>query len=48
MNILEALFLFLAIWWSLVNVSKLIYREPIPVWNFILQTIGIVGVIFFK
>ena len=45
MKILEIIFLFLTVWWTLINVAKLFHGDRIPKWNFIFQTIGIVGVI---
>ncbi len=45
MKILELIFLFLVVWWTLINVTKLFGGERIPSLNFIFQTIGIIGVI---
>lgn len=45
MKILEILFLFLAIWWSLINITKGTRGESIPAGNFFYQAISIVGFI---
>lgn len=39
----KAVFLFLAIRWSIINVMKNGRREAVPRWNFILQALGITG-----
>lgn len=44
-KIVLLIFLFLAVWWSIVNFCKLVRGNGIPKWNFILQTIGIVGIV---
>lgn len=44
-KIVLLVFIFLAVWWSIVNFCKMICGNNIPNGNFILQTIGIVGII---
>lgn len=41
-------FIFLAVWFSLVNFCKLVGKEKISALNFILQAIGIVGIIAYS
>jgi len=50
MNILKIGFLFIAVWFSIVNFSRLTYKQDLSAVNFIYQAIGIVGflVIQFK
>lgn len=48
MKILELVFLFLAVWWTIINGTKALYSEHIPSLNFILQALGIVGFIAFR
>ena len=43
--ILKIIFLFLAVFWTLVNFGRLYYKVSIPALNFVIQTIGIVGFI---
>lgn len=45
MKILELIFLFLAVWWTIINGTKTLYSERIPTLNFILHALGIVGFI---
>jgi hypothetical protein len=40
---LKILFLFLAVWMTIVNVIKVNYRDNIQGGNFLLMAIGIVG-----
>lgn len=44
-KILRIVFLFIAIWWTIVNFAKITLKNGIPPWNFIVQAIGIVGTI---
>ena len=44
-KIVLLIFILLAVWWSLVNFCKLAGGDDIPKGNFILQTIGIVGIV---
>ena len=41
--IINYCFMFLGVWMTLVNISKLIYKQGIPPINFYLWTLGIVG-----
>lgn len=47
MKILELGFLFLAVWWTLINVTKLFRGERISALNFIFQTIGFIACKFY-
>lgn len=40
---LKIIFLFLGVWFTIVNFTKMVGRNDIPSFNFILQSIGIVG-----
>lgn len=42
---LKIFFLFIAIWWSLVNISKMYYKEVVPPGNILIQAFGITGFI---
>ncbi|ALS22151.1 hypothetical protein [Paenibacillus naphthalenovorans] len=42
---LKVLFLFLGVWWTLVNTGKFFKNNDIPSWNIFLQALGIVGFI---
>ena len=44
-KIVLLIFIFLAVWWSLVNFGRIVGGDRVPGGNFILQAIGIVGVI---
>lgn len=41
-------FLFLAIWWTLVNIGRLIKKNDISGLNILLQAIGITGFIYLQ
>ena len=43
--VLKVLFLFVSVWFSIVNTSRLIGRNDIPGSNFVYQAIGITGFI---
>ena len=45
MNILKIIFLFIAVWMTLVNVGNIWCKHAVPILNFLLQTSGIVGFI---
>lgn len=42
-NILKCICLFIAIWWSLVNVGKVYLKNDVPTGNLLIQAIGITG-----
>jgi hypothetical protein len=44
-KIVLLIFIFLTVWWSLINFCKLVSHDNISTMNFILQTIGIVGIV---
>ena len=44
-KIVLLIFIFITVWWSLVNFCKMIGGDDIPKGNFILQTIGIVVIV---
>lgn len=44
-KIVLIIFIFLTVWWSIVNFVKLVRNNNIPIGNVILQTIGIVGIV---
>jgi hypothetical protein len=44
-KVLLLIFIFLAVWFSFIYVTKLIRRERIPCGNFLILAIGIVGTI---
>ena len=44
-KILRIAFLFLAIWWTIVNTGKMIYRSRVSTANILIQAIGITGTI---
>lgn len=46
MLILKAIFLFIGIWWSIVNLYRLCYKVELSTVNILLQAIGIAGFIF--
>jgi hypothetical protein len=46
-KIVLLIFIFLTVLFSLVNFCKMIMRDGIPYGNFILQTIGIVGIVVY-
>lgn len=39
------MFLGLAVLWTLINVCRMTAGNSIPFWNFVLQTVGLVGFI---
>lgn len=39
------IFIFLAVWFAIINIAKLIRKEYIPWCNFLIWAIGIVGTI---
>lgn len=39
----KVIFLFLGIWWTIVNVGRIICHQNVPSMNVVLQTIGITG-----
>lgn len=41
----KIIFLFIGVWFTLINVAKFTSRQSISAINFIIQTIGIVGFI---
>lgn len=43
--VLIILFIFLSIWMGSINTVKLLRGEPIPVWNFIIMSAGLCGVV---
>jgi hypothetical protein len=43
--ILKAIFLFIAILFTIANIIRVIFKNDIPVTNTVLQTIGITGFI---
>lgn len=45
LKIIFLIFLFLSVWWTLVNISKLFRGDNIPRNNFIIQSMGLTGVI---
>ena len=45
MNILKIIFLFIAVWMTLVNTGNIWYKHGVPTLNLLLQTVGIVGFI---
>ena len=45
MNILKIIFLFIAVWMTLVNTGNIWCKHAVPTLNFLLQTVGIVGFI---
>lgn len=46
-TVLIILFIFLSIWMGSINTVKLFRGEPIPVWNFIIMSVGITGVVVY-
>ncbi len=44
-KILLLIFIFLAVYWTFVNILKAIYKESIPWGNIILMVVGIVGIV---
>lgn len=42
---LKVIFLFLGVWWTLVNTIRVINRASLPSINILLQAIGITGFI---
>ncbi len=47
-DVLRVLSLFVAIWWSLINVFKLFRGEEILFWNIIFQTAGISAFVYLQ
>ena len=45
MNIIKVICLFLGVWFSIINCTKLIRNECLSAYNLILQSVGIVGFI---
>lgn len=45
MNVLKITFLFLAVWFSIINVGKIIYKDEVGAFNILIWAIGIVGFI---
>ena len=45
MNTLKIIFLFIAVWMTLVNTANIWCKHAVPILNFLLQTVGIVGFI---
>lgn len=41
--VIKCICLFLAIWFTIVNTVKMVYKQNIPVNNFFIQAIGITG-----
>lgn len=46
MEILKISFLFIAVWFTIVNATRLIYKQSIPLINMLIQAIGITGTIY--
>lgn len=44
-KIILLIFIFLTVWWSLVNIGKLTLRDEVPWGNLLLNAIGVTGVI---
>jgi hypothetical protein len=44
-KIVLIIFITLTVWWSIVNLGRLVRNNDIPTGNVILQTIGIVGIV---
>lgn len=47
-DILKYAFLFLAIWFTIINISKVCMRNSIPFANFLYQAIGITGFVIMQ
>lgn len=47
-EILKIVFLFLGVWWSLINTVKTIRGQELSVLNFIFQAIGITGFVYIQ
>lgn len=43
MNILKVVFLFVSIWFTLININLSVCKNDIPVANIVIQAIGIAG-----
>jgi hypothetical protein len=46
-KILFIICLFLAVWWTPINIAKLIWGQDIENGNFLMQAIGITGTILY-
>lgn len=46
--ILKFIWLFLSVWWTIINFVKLIRGHKIPAGNVILQVVGITGFIYLQ
>lgn len=44
-DIIFCIFIFISVFFTIVNVAKTIYKERIPALNFVFMTIGLTGVI---
>lgn len=44
-DIIFCIFIFISVFFTIVNVAKTIYKERIPALNFIFMAIGLTGVI---
>lgn len=47
-DILKYVFLFLAIWFTIINISKVCLRDSIPFANFFYQAIGATGFVIMQ
>lgn len=47
-DVLKVLSLFVAVWWSIINVYKLFRGEAISSWNIIFQTAGISAFVYLQ
>lgn len=48
MNILKLLFLFIAVWFTIINVAKLVLKNSLSTGNLFWQAVGIVGFVYLQ
>lgn len=48
MELLRVCFLFLAVWFTIVNVIRVIGRNNVPAVNILIQAIGITGFVYLQ
>jgi len=48
MFILKLVFLFFAVWFTIINIGRVLLKERVPGSNLLIQAIGITGFIVFQ
>ena len=48
MNILKLLFLFIAVWFTIINVTRLVLKNSLSAGNLFWHAVGIVGFVYLQ